>query len=376
MDTQPQKDGRIRPARDEDLEAICALDARVYPEHPLTPARVGFMKDILFDHPWRTEDLPSLVYEDGDGRIRGFLGVMPRRMMLRDRPLLAGITHRFMVDAEYRGSLAALGLMRTFLGGQHDLSITEPENEAARRIWLRYGGFVVDSQSLQWTKPIRPVGWAAQYAVDRVPALLQRAVVGLAAAADGVTGAIGRVRPRPPDEPDAPLSPQSMSDVIHDVSRRFTVRPVYDTRELQWFLSRLEGKHRRGALRARLVGAQGGDPLGFYVYYARPGGTGLVVQLCARPDRLKTVWRHLHHDAWRTGTVALRGKYDAVVAGLQDRALLLRKSRHTFLLHTRHPEVERAILRGDAFITRLEGEGGIPLGDDLTGLSRDAADGP
>jgi hypothetical protein len=376
MDTQPQKDGRIRPADDADLEAICALDARVYPEHPVTPARVGFMRDVLFTHPWRTDTLPSLVYEDGAGEIRGFLGVMPRRMMLGERPLLAGITHRFMVDPAHRGSLAGLDLMRTFLGGQHDLSITEPENEAARRIWQRYGGFAVDAQSLQWTKPVRPLGWIAQYAEDHLPAMAHRVVTGVAAGVDGVAGAIGGLRPKPAETPTEDLSPEGMLALIRDVSRRYSVRPVYDTRELEWFLTRLESKHARGTLRARLVRAKGGEPAGFYVYYARPRATGLVVQICARPDQIKRVWHHLTDDAWRTGTVALRGKYDAIVSGVPDRSLFLRKARHTFLLHTRHADVERAILRGDAFITRLEGEGGIPFGDDQADRSRHTTDGP
>ena len=375
MEANLQGNGGIRPAVDEDLEEICALDARVYAEHRLTPARVGFMRDVLFTHPWRTDRLSSLVYEDAEGRIRGFLGIMPRRMVLNDQPLLAGISHRFMVDPEVRGSLAALGLMKTFLAGDHDLSITEPENDAARRIWLRYGGFAVESQSFQWTRPVRPVGWAAQFAQDRLPAAARGVVAGIAAGVDHVVG-IGGLRPDSPGEPSDDLTPETMCQVIADVSRRFAVRPAYGVAELRWFLERLKGKRGRGELRGRLVGSSGGDPNGFYLYYVRPGGTGLVVQICARADRIKGVWRHLVHDAWRTGTVALRGKYDAMVSAVSDRSLLVKRARHTFLLHTRNPDVERAILRGDAFLTRLEGEGGIPFGDDRVEGSADGPDGP
>lgn len=377
MDTHQQKGGGIRPAAESDLEAICALDSRVYVEHRVTPERTSSMKDVLFSHPWRTDKLPSLVYEDADGGIRGFLGIMPRRMTLNEKPLLAGISHRFMVDPEMRGSLAALGLMRTFLAGDHDLSITEPENEAARKIWLRYGGFAVESQSFQWTRPIRPAGWAAQFAPDRLPALARQVVGGVAAGLDGVAGAVGRVRQKQSSEHESEeLRPETMAEVLETVSRRYAVRPVYDQRQLQWFLERLAAKRGRGTLRGRLIRVQSGEPGGYYLYYAKPGGTGLVVQMCARPDRIKTVWRHLVADAWRTGTVGLRGKYDAVIAALADRTLLVKRARHTFLLHTRHIDVERAILRGEAFLTRLEGEGGIPFGDDRAEDSGDAADGP
>ena len=64
-----------------------------------------------------------------------------------------------------------------------------------------------------------------------------------------------------------------------------------------------------------------------------------------------------------------------MIAALADRTLLVKRARHTFLLHTRHIDVERAILRGEAFLTRLEGEGGIPFGDDRAEDSGDATDG-
>ena len=376
MDAAAQQTGRIRPAVDDDLEAICALDARVYPAHHATPGRVGFMKDVLFSHPWRTDRLPSLVYEDAEGRIRGFLGVMPRRFTLNNQPLLAGITHRFMVDAEIRGSLAALGLMKTFLqSGEHDLAITEPENEAARRIWQRYGGYAVESQSLQWMKPIRPAGWAAQYAEDRVPAPVKRVVEGLAGGVDAVAGPLAGLRPSVPDGSTVELSPATMAAVLGEATRRFSVRPTYETSELGWFLDRLAGKRGRGELRSRLVTTAAGEAAGYFLYYVRPRGTGLVVQICARPDRMKTVWRHLLDDAWRSGTVALRGKYDVMAASIPDRSLLIRRARHTFMLHARNADAERAVLRGDAFISRLEGEGGIPFGDEPGADSGDGANG-
>jgi hypothetical protein len=374
MDTSEAREGGIRPAVDADLESIVALDARVYADHVVTPERTANMKEVLFAHPWRTERLPSLVYEEGGGRMRGFIGIMPRRMRFNDRELLAGISHRFMVDPESRGYVG-LTLMKAFIQGNHDLSITEPENEAARRIWLRYGGVAVESQSLQWTKPIRPAGWAAQYAQDRLPGLAVRALGGVAAGLDGVAGRVAGLRPDPAAGTAEELTPEAMQAVLEESTSRFAVRPAYDLRQLAWFLRHLRGKRGRGDLRARLVSTPDGKRAGYFLYYVRRGGTGLVVQLLARGDRIKLVWTHLLADAWHSGTVALRGKYDAMMATLGDRGMLIRRARHTFLFHTRHPDVERAVLRGDALLTRLEGEGGIPFGDDPTAGLPGASDG-
>jgi hypothetical protein len=79
------------------------------------------------------------------------------------------------------------------------------------------------------------------------------------------------------------------------------------------------------------------------------------------------VLRHLAYDAWRSGTLAIKGRLDAGFAELIDRAFFLKRERRAFLIHTRHAEVERAVLCGDAFLTRLEGEWWVPYGDEEPG---------
>jgi len=50
-------------------------------------------------------DLPSFVYLDGGGSIVGFVGVQPRRLLLRGRRLRAAVATKLMVARAARGSV-------------------------------------------------------------------------------------------------------------------------------------------------------------------------------------------------------------------------------------------------------------------------------
>src|SRR5438046_196924 len=68
----------------------------------------AYFERIFFQNPWVDADLPSLVYEDETGRVGGFVGVVPRRMLFlgaREEP-----THQPAPD------------LPTVPGGHHQLS--------------------------------------------------------------------------------------------------------------------------------------------------------------------------------------------------------------------------------------------------------------
>src|SRR3989442_1191402 len=148
---------RVRPMTERDVTQVVELYERVFVRPTAGgPQSVGeYLREILFRNPWRDDALPSLVYEDGAGRIAGCLGVMPRRMLLEGRPIRAAISHTFMVEPGSRSSLAALALARAFLSGGQDLSIPEG-GSPSRRILDRFGGSTSLLFSLRWTRPLRP----------------------------------------------------------------------------------------------------------------------------------------------------------------------------------------------------------------------------
>lgn len=72
---------------------------------------------------------------------------------------------------------------------------------------------------------------------------------------------------------------------------------------------------------------------------------------------------HLFDHALRRGAAAVSGQMDpAAFQALSAKGCIFHHDgRSWFLIHSRHPEVLRSIDRGDAFLSRLEGEWCISL---------------
>ena len=65
--------------------------------------------------------MPSLVYEDGQGRPVGFLGVVPRRISDRRTAIPCGRQFQFIVAPDTRVGLVALKLAKEFLEGPPEI---------------------------------------------------------------------------------------------------------------------------------------------------------------------------------------------------------------------------------------------------------------
>src|SRR6267142_1672277 len=103
----------VRNFVEDDIPAVAALFERAYPDQhwASAAAREAYFREILFDNPWHDLDLPSWVAEE-NGRMAGFAGVMPRRMVFRGRPIRVAVGCQFMVDPNRRHGLTALQLER------------------------------------------------------------------------------------------------------------------------------------------------------------------------------------------------------------------------------------------------------------------------
>src|SRR5262245_36647066 len=152
--------GRIRPFLQTDVREVASLHSRVFASPPRDENRLeGLFREIFFRNPWR-DDTDSLVYQDG-ANIIGFLGVVPRRMFLNDRSIWASVSTQFMVEPGNRGTLAAVELLKAFLSGPQDLSITDGANSGSRRLWEALGGATAHLYGIHWTRPLRPLTYAA-----------------------------------------------------------------------------------------------------------------------------------------------------------------------------------------------------------------------
>jgi hypothetical protein len=353
--------GHIRPLVEEDVPQVASLFMRTFDFRGVySQQRVeAYFTEILFHNPWYDETMPSLAYQDDGGRVVGCLGVMPRRMSLRGRPVQVAISHHFMVEPSSRRTLAAVQLLKTFLSGVQELSLAEG-NELSHKVWMGVGGKTALLYSLRWIRPLRPCRY--------VLSLLERRqlLVPFARAISPLCRMLDTVAVRLPASPFHQLEPSveetelgeaTLLSCLSAFPREQALRPEYDDLSLKWLVDILAQKHSLGRLRKRLICDSGKNILGWYLYYLKPGDVSEVVQIGASDTSLDKVLDHLLYDAWQQGTLALAGRLEPrLMQGLGAKYAVFTQAGFWMLVHSQNPELLYAISSGDAFLTRLEGE--------------------
>ncbi len=350
--------GRVRPFRPDDLADVVGLRRRLFrfTERPSPAELADYCYRIFCRNPWSDDELPSLIYEDQRGEVAGFLGVVPRRMTFQDKPIRVAIGTQLMVSPESRG-LAGRRLVRAFLTGPQDLSVSDLGNDATRRLWESLGGSVSMAHSVIWEKALRPCQLAVSRlgggALGRGAALAAQPLVALG---DALAAAWPGAHGRPAGGDTVPLAPATLAATAEEVLQPFALRPDYNG-TLPWLLGQAAEKREFGELVGGLVRQPDGTVAGWFLHYVEPGGTSEVLQLAGRPSSRVLVLEHLLEDARRRGAIAVAGRLEpAWLPELAAQGCALRDDGPWLLYHSSRPEVAAAIERGDAFLSRLDGE--------------------
>jgi hypothetical protein len=366
----PPAVGFVRPLGEEDIQQIAELQERLMPKasHLTSEAIREQLAQVMLRHPWQNELLTSLVYQEKGGRITGCLGVMPRPMIFHGSKINAAISHSFMVEPGQRPVLAALELAQRFLAGPQELSLSEA-GKVSRKLWERAGGEVSLLYSLCWTRPLRPSRYALSFLRRRgLPSMLDRGMrpvcdlvdkfASLASRSFRFETAAGSPAMAAAAGIGAGLDGQTFCTGAVNSIRSRSLHPHYDAASAGWLLETLGRKVGRGDFHRVLVRNPKQETLGWYMYYLVRDGVGAVVQLGAREGCAEQVFDHLCHHAAGQGAIAISGQVDpAFFHALAARDCLFHHDGgSSFLVHSRHPEILHAIHRGDAFLTRMEGE--------------------
>lgn len=354
--------GTVRPLVEADVPRVADLHRRVFRVRPegapaLLEAYRRWFGAVFLDAAGRKSGIVSLVHEGQDGSIGGFLGVVPRPMVVRGERLIAAVSSQFVVDERQRSQLVGVRLLRAFFEGPQDLSIADESVGDARRLWEAMGGETALLPSLRWTIPLSPCALAVSRAARRRSiGWIVRAAMPLARAADSVLRWLpgSRLRVEASGLEGERGSPEALVEHLSSVvgnALRTEIEP---------------GALRRALARAAevlciqpeitMLRDARGRPVGAYVHAPRAGEVDEVLLFAATPPAARAAVQHLAHRAYRQGAIA--------VAGRLDRRILtsIREGRALFtpgpwvLVHAARRELVAAFERGDAFFPRLAGE--------------------
>ncbi len=349
----------VRPFSEEDIAPVMEIHRSVF---QITGGPPDEEYRRYFSDVYLREPRESLVYEEDDGSISGFMGVAPLRMSLDGRPVQARVTSSFVVQPQRRG-WAGFSLMRRVLNGPQELSLADEANSATRAIWQELGGTTSILFSMHWIYPLRPTRLGLHLLFRKQPRLAAMATRASAPLTTPLDYLAARLQPAGPARAQTArltaedLTLEALETALSEGAGQATLRTVHDRDSLAWQLERAARLRRHGRLQKLLFRTEEGHAAGWAIYYLDGGGMSEVVQLNAFPPHQHAVLDALIGHARRGGAAALRGRLEPVMQEpLSDRRCLFFCGPAWTLIHARDRKLLDAFARGNVFFSRLDGE--------------------
>lgn len=358
---------KIRPLEIADIDAVAALFQKIF-RNSSAPAPASFsayLRWIYFDMPGCDPEITPLVHLGKSGEINGFVGANTMRMRHGDKTLRAAICGSLMVGDREADPMAGARLMRGFLAGPQDLSLSETANDISARMWVGLRSHILPQYSLDWIRVIRPAAFALEVVSSRLKAA--RLLSPLARGLDQLavrrvqpghlvwTAASGEENPRA-SASAIEIDAGKFAALFEPLTEQFALRPDWVDGQVEAILADAALKSDKGELLLARVDARGGKPIGAIACYMKPGHIAHVLQILARPGQEGAVIDCLIAEAVRRGATALRGRSQPA---LLDAMLGRRISfihMESSVIHSRDPELVRAGRDGELFFNGIAGE--------------------
>jgi hypothetical protein len=356
----------VRPFMKSDAPMVADLISKVLHERkgPTPPSLPGHLEELFLENPWVEEDIPSYVYEDSQTKLVGFFGILPRRMTLQGKRVRLAFGSNFVVDPESRSSMAAIQLIRAFMKGAQDISITDSANESSRQMLRSLGFKISPIYSLVWARPLQPLRYGLlgaarlnkKSSLSRLGALVSPFAGLLDSVATKVAASPFHHAPLTTTEEKA--SSEAIVAALGTIPGKNWLLPEYSADSLSWILQFIEKRNAYGPLIKKIIRNQDGKLIGWYLFGTPDGKIGEVLQIGSEAASAKLVLNHLFHDAYKEGLVGLHGRMEPQFMEEMSRSasFFLRQGSWT-LLNTKSPEFAEPFLTGNTFFSRLEGEG-------------------
>lgn len=349
----------IRPLERADLPRVCELyEVAARSGAPEAPAGLaGYFARTLLDHPWVDPEIPSLVAQDADGTVIGLIGSHVRRLRVDRRLVRLAYSGQLVADPRHPG-VGAL-LLRRFLRGPQDVTITDGATGRVHGMWTALGGQALAHASFGWTRVLRP-GATARAVVERHPRPWLGRVTRLLGPPLDVAGTlVGRrigMRPGEPAGTVEELTVGALLERIQSAAPHLRLHLDYDEPYLRWLFGELAAVDSFGVPVRRLVRHPDGREAGWFVYFRAVPGVSQVLQLAAPGGDPGLVLDHLLHDAARGGSAAVQGRVEPnLTAALHARNLPVSRSAWA-LVHTDDTAVLALLGSTRSLLTRLDGE--------------------
>lgn len=354
----------VRTLGRADLPTVAELFQRILRKtrEPVTPSLIAYLGELFLDGPDHDPDIVSCVHVRDDGTVSGFIGALPMPMLIDGKARRGAICGTLMVDGYADDPFAGARLMRAFLAGPQDISLTETANDISTAMWRKLRATVLPDHSLEWLRIIRPAGFVTEMAANKFGAA--RLLSPLARPVDALLRR-GQPDPRWTNVPTAMAAGSLDSvdaddamtvDLFQKFTTDFAAKPDWRPESLSRMVAESRGKAIYGGMVRRVVTARGGRPVGMFLYYGDPGRIGRVVQILFAPGQAGAVLDSMLAHAGERGMVALRGRTQPALleAMLGRRFAFLHAS--SSIVHARDPAVLQPFLAGKAFFNGFAGE--------------------
>ena len=353
----------IRALERDDTAAVADLLVSAFQNgsRPSDLSLARYIEELFLDFPDRDPEINSLVHVDASNKITGFIGVLSQKFAFEGRTLRMAACNSFSVDKNAKDPMAAGHLLRAFIQGPQDFSLSDRCNRTSVAMWRLMRGPSLPYYSLDWERILHPAGYLAARAVERtrraalllplaplVDSLLTRMGSSQHWALVPARGAGNLVVEDTDDDTLVDIIPQLVADIA--------LRPVWTEAGLRRVLRDGAHKSQVGTLVRQVVRNKSGGLLGAYLYYTSPRGIAETLHVLPAKGQAGLVLDCLLQDAKSRGAVAVRGRAQPVLLEpLMDR-LATFSSPLRCLASARDPQVMSALQRGDAVVTGLVGE--------------------
>lgn len=355
---------RIRPLEAADIPAVAALFQKAFRHGRPVPASLGpYLRRYYLEAPGRDPDIAPLVHVTEDGAVTGFIGVHVLPMTFGERRLRAAVCGSLMVEAPDTDPMAGARLLKAFLAGPQDLSLSETANSISVEMWRRLRGLTLPQHSLEWFRIIRPSNFLLDFGLRKSGAFrLLRPLAGLIdnQAQRRLSAASWFARPRQValkgglrvDEIAAP----ALAELVPALTASFALRPDWAAMPLAAMIQEAAAKPDYGEAVMASVSTPAGVPIGAFIYHLQPDRIGRVLQILSRPGQEGVVIDALVDHAAGRGAAGLRGRTQpALIAAMQARRMIFLSAAAT-VIHAREEGLAAAFNDGRGFFNGLAGE--------------------